>query len=74
MNSDKVLVAAVILRFPEEFGLRSFPGKRFRISDRSSYFSESLGVQLVVQVKVGVLWSDFTRCKPIEILGQIARD
>lgn len=43
---------AEIDKFPKEFGLRSFPGKRFRVSRDDSYWSEILkGPVMCVEVR-----------------------
>jgi hypothetical protein len=59
--SHNKAVADAVAKFPAEFGLTAFPSKTFRIDPRSSYFSLSKGVQVVVQVKNEGEWMDFTR-------------
>jgi hypothetical protein len=52
MNSwqeDRDMVAAAIKTFPKEFGLRAFPGDRFRISLSSSYVNDSGEVTLYTE-------------------------
>jgi len=51
--------------FPKEFGLRAFPGKRFRISDSASYFKgvEATAEELVLYVERHTEdgWRDFVK-------------
>jgi hypothetical protein len=61
MQKEKALVAAEVAKLPAEFGLRAWPGKRFRIDPDRSYFSNVYdSVQLVVQVKYKEAWLDFS--------------
>ena len=43
---DSKQIDEVIAKFPEEFGLANFPGKKFRISRYDSYYSNDFGLQL----------------------------
>jgi hypothetical protein len=43
------MVAAAIQQFPQEFGLRAFPGDRFRLSQSSSYVNDSGVVTLYTE-------------------------
>lgn len=43
------MVAAAIKTFPAEFGLRAFPGDRFRLSQASSYVNDSDVVTLYTE-------------------------
>lgn len=67
MGSDKEqkIVDETIKQFPESFGLRAFPGQRFRLSRSASYFrgpGEAVGLMLYTEVlKENGQWSDF--CK-----------
>ena len=47
--------------FPQEFGLRGFPGKRFRINPRASYYSFDSGAQMVLDVLTSEGWVNFCR-------------
>jgi hypothetical protein len=66
MQKEKALVAAEVAELPAEFGLRAWPGKRFRIDPDRSYFFN--GVQLVVQVKYKEGWLDFSVSPQKEIV------
>lgn len=81
-DEQQAAVAAAAADFPETFGLRAYPGDRFRIEARSSFYSEETGVQLVVQrfcrdeaerVKYGLpaMVNDFTRDAPAAIRAQL---
>lgn len=74
-DGQQRLVEQVWLTFPNTFELRGFPGARFRIDLRSSYYSREGGVQLVVQRDVvgegRELWLDFVRNTPREIRAQL---
>lgn len=50
--SERDKVNAVCNRFPDEFGLRAFPGKRFSVCKASSFMGAD-GVQVYVYV-----WDD----------------
>lgn len=60
------LIDGVVARVPAEFGLRAFPGRRFRVCREKCFLSESVEggpvrVQIVVQVRSGADWQDFGR-------------
>lgn len=73
-EQEQQQVADAIASFPREFGLRAFPGKRFRIAHASSCFVSEGDVQIVVQVhdpihaqRIGrgdEPWLDFGRNTP----------
>lgn len=50
MAQESDFIKRCIATFPSEFGLRAFPGKRFRISERSSYFSDHEGILLYTEI------------------------
>ncbi len=53
----------VVRTFPDEFGLRAFPGRRFRIDTWSSFSCPDNGFQLVTQIwsRLQGGWLDFSR-------------
>jgi DNA repair protein RadC len=56
--------------FPDEFGMREFPGKRFRINRRNSYISDS-GVTLYTETWNGDRWVDFAKGSPEELHREV---
>lgn len=48
-QEQKDMVAQAISTFPLEFGLRAFPGDRFRLSTASSYVNDSGVVTLYTE-------------------------
>lgn len=64
--------------FPAEFGLRAFPGKRFRLSDSASYFNGGIGeyteqtlVLYVERHTGGDDWRDFVKGSAEELRANI---
>ena len=70
-------IAEVTAEFGDEFGLRAFPGKRFRLAPRLSHFYSEGHVQLVVQVhdpaRVKPEWVDFGRDSVEELRRNIVK-
>lgn len=67
------LIADQIQTFPTEFGLRAFPGDRFRISPRASYVNDAGIVQLYTQRLNTTLitWQDFAKGSPEELRREL---
>ena len=74
------LIDAAVATFPEEFGMRAFPGKRFRISRGSSYWSDGYymgepkfppGPHLYVYVEEDGDWLSFAKGTPTELRREI---
>ena len=63
-------IARAIAEFPAEFGLRAFPGKKFRVSHSSSYWSDG-DVLLYTDVFDGGTWHAFAKGTPKELRAQI---
>lgn len=64
-------VAGAIAQFPATFGLRSFPGKMFRLSQTSSYISGDT-VQLYTEVQnADGTWSSFAKGTIDELRQQL---
>lgn len=78
-QDEQEAIRAAVATFPETFGLRAYPGSIFRLEPRSSFLSESSGLQLVLQRKMSEEESkkyrmdsgfyDFTRDTPENIRG-----
>jgi hypothetical protein len=55
-------VARAVAEFPGEFGLRGFPGERFRVSPSASYWSDYENRPLIYTERfVGGEWRDFAK-------------
>ena len=66
-------VKTAIESFPEEFGLYGYANCVFKIAPMPwSYYSNSVGVQLVVQIwSTKETWMDFGRFSPTELRGRL---
>jgi hypothetical protein len=72
---DRAQVTAAAAEFPEHFGLRAFPGKRFTISTAASYVSEREGVILYTAIQEeGGAWACFVKVTPAELRREIVED
>lgn len=60
--------------FPATFGLKAFPGKTFRVSNRASYVNESDDLMLYTQVKSNENWLDFCKVGIAELHDEIRPD
>jgi hypothetical protein len=74
-NREDLEVRTAIESFPHQFRLYGFPDCWFRIAQSpSSYYSDSAGVQLVVQIwSTKATWMDFGRFNPTELRGRLTR-
>lgn len=72
-SQEQAAVAAAAATFPATFGLRAYPGDRFRIDAFKSFYSDYAGgVQLVIQRDCGADgFRDFTRDLPAAIRAQM---
>jgi hypothetical protein len=73
-EEQKSAVQVALDSFPIEFGLRGFPGEKFRCSPSASYYSTSYGVMIYTQRydhERG--WLDFAKGSPGELRAQIVR-
>jgi len=66
-------VKTAIESFPDEFGLYGYENCVFKIAPMPcSYYSNSVGVQLVVQIwSTKETWMDFGRFSPTELRGRL---
>jgi len=72
-NREDLAVKTAIESFPDEFGLYGYANCVFKISPMPwSYYSNSIGVQLVVQIwSTKGTWMDFGRFSPTELRGRL---
>ena len=63
-------IRSVVRRFPAEFGLRAFPGERFRINLSDCYVSQGK-VILYAAVRRGERWEAFCKGDVEEILREV---
>ncbi len=59
-----------IAEFPAEFGLRAFPGERFRISEAACFVSEGRVVLYTYVLRDGN-WLAFAKGSPAELRREI---
>ncbi len=72
-DEEKVAFDEAKAKFPEEFGLRAFPGQMFAISEGASYFSgKTLMLYLAVKGKDGK-WAAFCKGTVSELLREVVR-
>lgn len=73
MNSYLAIVNAAA-EFPETFGLRAFPGEKFRVSISASYVSDGQ-VMLYTDVwsRARGEWQSFAKGTPAELRAQICK-
>lgn len=65
------LVAEQISQFPAEFGLRAFPGDRFRISPAASYVNDD-GVMLYTErLNSEGIWQSFAKGTAAELRREV---
>ncbi len=63
---------AAIAQFPAEFGLRAFPGERFRIEPAACFYAER-GPVLYVYRKVEGAWIAFSKGSAEELTNNLVR-
>lgn len=69
-REEKEQIEKAVKEFPAEFGLRAFPGKKFRVCPGASYWSEGQPM-LVVQVWRDEKWLDFSKGTPYELANEV---
>ena len=81
-REERRLIEKAARKFPKEFGLRNFPGSRFRISLRSSLWDTGYyhgkpdhppGPLLYTQIFQDGKWVDFAKGTPAELRSEIMR-
>lgn len=72
-QEEQNLVKAEIAKFPKEFGLRAFRGKRFMIHDSASFYSQTYGVQLYAFIwdPEASRWEAFCKGTPEELRREV---
>ena len=88
LDEELKAIKEVIATFPATFGLRAFPGDRFRIGERQSYFGGAGNNTMMLytqrlkttQVKNGPSkgqyqdeWVDFAKGTPEELRRQVVK-
>jgi hypothetical protein len=77
-TAQATILAQLIATFPQTFGLRNFPGDRFRISADASYFSRMTDTSPMLytqrQHEVTGEWNDFVKGTPGELRAQLTAD
>lgn len=63
-------VAEVCASFPDEFGLRAFPGERFCVVKGDSFWSDG-AVVVYTYIKRGGGWLAFAKGSPEELRDQL---
>ena len=74
LRADEKALAAAIATFPETFGLRAFPGRRFRLSKMDSFVSENRVVLYTEILGVGDRhgeWLCFAKGSPEELRREV---
>lgn len=79
-EQEQQQITDAIAQLPETFGLRAFPGKRYRLAPRASHFVSEGEVQLVVQAEMTAdeqqkyhlqPWADFGRNTLAHLLREL---
>jgi hypothetical protein len=69
-DEQKTAIQDAAALFPPTFGLRGFPGETFRISVRSSYWSEDV-MYLYTDVLKGDKWLSFCKGTVSELRAEV---
>jgi len=64
-------VREAVARFPAEFGLRAFPGMRFRVSPIDSYHDGIFPVLYVHVLNGDMVWRAFAKGSEIELRREL---
>jgi hypothetical protein len=70
-EQQKAMVMDAMKQFPAEFGLKAFPGEKFRVSLRTSYVNDSGVVMLYTERLVGDKWLDFAKGTVTELTANM---
>jgi hypothetical protein len=71
-TEENAMIARAIAEFPNEFGLRAFPGKRFRINHGNSYYSNGVMLYTDVLGDDGK-WLAFAKGSPEELHREVVK-
>ena len=69
-QAEKALIKAVIGKYPDTFGLRSYQGDTFKICPRDSYHNDH-ALQVVIHRLEQGEWKSFTRCTEAELAFEV---
>lgn len=69
-NTTDIVSAAA--EFPATFGLRAFPGKRFRVNLGNSYVSQGQ-VLLYTDIQTDTGWVPFAKGTPAELAREVTK-
>lgn len=69
-QEEQQAIRDAVARFPGIFGLRAFPGKRFRVSESASHFAFG-AVQLYLQMDCEDGWLDFAKGTESELRREV---
>lgn len=72
-DEQQRIVTAAAAEFPSEFGLRAFPGDRFRINIADSYVNDDGSVWLYLGIRKGDQWPAFGKGTPAELREVITK-
>lgn len=75
-TEEQAIIAQAVAEFPPEFGLRAFPGKRFKIVEGASYYSNGPVLYTYVLQTEGEWkgeWFAFAKGTPGELRAQMVR-
>lgn len=73
-DESKKLIADAAATFPETFGLRAYPGDKFRVSQPSSYVNDSRVVMLYTEILMpDGKWSSFAKGTPQELRREVVK-
>ncbi len=72
-RQQEAAIATAAAEFPAEFGLRAFPGDRFKIVPRDCYMRSETEVMLYTHVKRGDTWLAFAKGTPAELKAEMVK-
>lgn len=70
-EQQREAVQEAVQRFPDEFGLRNFPGKKFCISKSASYYGNEVMLYTYVWDTVSNEWHAFAKGTERELRQEI---
>ena len=74
MSDRREMILKMMSAFPGEFGLRAFPGKRFRISEGDSYVNDYGVVMLYTEIlNSDGKWSSWCKGTSNELTREIVK-
>lgn len=70
-RAQEQAVQKAAFEFPAEFGLREFPGDRFKVLVRESYVNSAGFVVLYLGLKKTTGWMPFMKARPAQIAREV---